>query len=731
MTIMYHDGNRRLQDQFDSRRISDRLEEKLTRTAFTADDKAFIESTIYFFLSTADAEGQPGLLVQGRAAGLRARHRPTTRSRFPDYDGNGMFKSLGNLLVNPNVGLLFIDLHERPRRLRVNGSATVSRDDPLLGETVGAQTDRARDGARDLPELPALHSEDAARPSRRSTCRSRASIRSSPPGRASTCSRATCTRGSRRRRHRPIVMRTSRQGAAKRAPRMAERHRSARAMRSWARFAGPPSACGDALCPPYGSRYRRPRGERLPMTSPVAVPLWLMLIVSALALWAVLDHVLMPALRAFMRRRFNRAIEDLNTRLKLRIQPFKLAKRQALIDQLIFDPEVLRAVEAYAAENKVPREVAQQRARRYAQEIVPSFSAYAYFGIGTRLARWVSTFLYRVRLGYLDEQAMASADPDSAVIFVINHRSNMDYVLVTYMASSSSALSYAVGEWARVWLLQNLIRSMGAYFVRRDSREPLYRKVLSRYVHLAIAGGLTQAMFPEGGLTRDGKLRPPKLGLLSYMVSCVRSEGPARRGVRARRDQLRPRDRGPRAGRRADDAGGREAALQVLAEGADRLSGAQRRAAAARQALSLRLCLRQLRQADLAAPVRHRARHRLPHARREPPLRRDRAAGRDADAESRRGRAGASGVAGRDRRARRRQAALRARAESRGRRADGAARPRAARTSISRAPIRTTRSRWACACCCCAISCWRRTGSIAPIRAKRSCCATTPIRSRI
>ena len=262
------------------------------------------------------------------------------------------------------------------------------------------------------------------------------------------------------------------------------------------------------------------------MTSPVAVPLWLMLIVCALALWALFDHVFLPAVRAVMRRRFNRAIEDLNARLKLRIQPFKLAKRQALIDQLIFDPEVLRAVEAYATENKVPREAAQQRARRYAQEIVPSFSAYAYFGIGTRLARWVSTFLYRVRLGYLDEQAMALADPDAAVIFVINHRSNMDYVLVTYMASSSSALSYAVGEWARVWLLQNLIRSMGAYFVRRDSREPLYRKVLSRYVHLAIAGGLTQAMFPEGGLTRDGRLRPPKLGLLSYMVSSFDSKGP-------------------------------------------------------------------------------------------------------------------------------------------------------------------------------------------------------------
>jgi uncharacterized protein len=137
-TIMYHDGNRRLQDQFDSRPISDRLEEKLTRTAFTADDKAFIESTIYFFLATADAEGRPDCSFKGGPPGF-VRVTGDSELAFPDYDGNGMFKSLGNLLVNANVGLLFIDLHERPRRLRVNGSAAVRRDDPLLAETVGAQ----------------------------------------------------------------------------------------------------------------------------------------------------------------------------------------------------------------------------------------------------------------------------------------------------------------------------------------------------------------------------------------------------------------------------------------------------------------------------------------------------------------------------------------------------------------------------------------------------------------
>ena len=122
--------------------------------------------------------------------------------------------------------------------------------------------------------------------------------------------------------------------------------------------------------------------------------------------------------------------------------------------------------------------------------------------------------------------ALAKVDRTATVVFVINHRSNMDYILVTYMAAATSALSYAVGEWARVWGLQSLIRSMGAYFVRRDSGEPLYRKVLSRYVQMSTAAGVTQAMFPEGGLTRDGTLRPPKLGLFSYMVSGFDPHGP-------------------------------------------------------------------------------------------------------------------------------------------------------------------------------------------------------------
>jgi predicted pyridoxine 5'-phosphate oxidase superfamily flavin-nucleotide-binding protein len=137
-SILYHEGNRHLQDAFESRRIADRLEEKLTRTRFSDDDRAFIEGAAYFFMATADAEGRPDCSFKGGMPGF-VRVTGPSELAFPDYDGNGMFKSLGNIAVNPNIGMLFIALHDKPKRLRVNGAATVSRDDPLLAATVGAQ----------------------------------------------------------------------------------------------------------------------------------------------------------------------------------------------------------------------------------------------------------------------------------------------------------------------------------------------------------------------------------------------------------------------------------------------------------------------------------------------------------------------------------------------------------------------------------------------------------------
>jgi uncharacterized protein len=135
---MYHAGNRELQEHFGSTALADRLVEKLHRTHFTEADKAFIESLPCFFLATADGAGRPDCSFKGGAPGF-ARVIAPDLLVFPDYDGNGMFKSLGNVRVNPHVGLLFIALQEAPKRLRVNGTAVLTFDDPLMGQFEGAQ----------------------------------------------------------------------------------------------------------------------------------------------------------------------------------------------------------------------------------------------------------------------------------------------------------------------------------------------------------------------------------------------------------------------------------------------------------------------------------------------------------------------------------------------------------------------------------------------------------------
>jgi predicted pyridoxine 5'-phosphate oxidase superfamily flavin-nucleotide-binding protein len=135
-SILYHEANRALQDRFDSRAIADKLQD-FARTEFSVDDRSFIESVYLFFLATADAKGRPDCSFKGGPRGF-VRVTAPNELVFPDYDGNGMFKSLGNIDANPNVGLLFIDL-EKPRRLRVNGTAVVNRDDPLMKLTAGAQ----------------------------------------------------------------------------------------------------------------------------------------------------------------------------------------------------------------------------------------------------------------------------------------------------------------------------------------------------------------------------------------------------------------------------------------------------------------------------------------------------------------------------------------------------------------------------------------------------------------
>ena len=228
---------------------------------------------------------------------------------------------------------------------------------------------------------------------------------------------------------------------------------------------------------------------------------------------------LVPTVRWFFRQRAEKVVEEVGRR-GIELPSFKLTRRGTLIHKLTHDPELLGAADAYAKENGISMAVAMARVERYAREIVPSFNAFLYFRVGIPLAAWISTSLYAVHVD--PKRGLAALDrnasEDASVVFVMNHRSNIDYVLLAHVMKHRAALSYAAGEWAVVWPLGPLIGGMGAFFVRRGSGDELYRRVLERFVQMAVEGGLTQAFFPEGGLSRDGRPREPKIGLLDYTL---------------------------------------------------------------------------------------------------------------------------------------------------------------------------------------------------------------------
>jgi len=264
--------------------------------------------------------------------------------------------------------------------------------------------------------------------------------------------------------------------------------------------------------------------------STIVLPLWLFVLIVALAAWALLERLLVPSVRWLLRSRTNKVLDEVAQRLKIQIRPFQQSNRRALIDRLVYDDKVQQAARQFATERGVPREVAVHIVSQYAREIVPAFNAYFYFRIGYWLGKTLSRTLYRVRIGFTDDAGLAAVPENSTVVFVMNHRSNMDYIIASYLAAEKAALSYAVGEWARIWGLQQLIRAMGAYFVRRTrsndaARDDLYRRVLERYIAMATEAGVTQAVYPEGGLTRDGRMREPKFGVLDYMLRGFSLEG--------------------------------------------------------------------------------------------------------------------------------------------------------------------------------------------------------------
>jgi glycerol-3-phosphate O-acyltransferase len=191
--------------------------------------------------------------------------------------------------------------------------------------------------------------------------------------------------------------------------------------------------------------------------------------------------------------------------------------RAALAD----DPAISGAIQAHMAEHGLSEKAVRRRVRTYLDEIIPHFNVLSYYKLGYNLAKIVVNLLYKVSVDYQDERALERIPKRDVVVYLMNHRSNADYIVVAYVLARGVHVSYAVGEWARAWPLEYVFKSFGAYFIRRRFREPLYHTVLERYVQLITRNGVTQGIFPEGGLSRDGKLHPPKLGLVDYICRTV------------------------------------------------------------------------------------------------------------------------------------------------------------------------------------------------------------------
>ncbi len=205
-------------------------------------------------------------------------------------------------------------------------------------------------------------------------------------------------------------------------------------------------------------------------------------------------------------------------RFRVHIDRYKLVRKQVIRETLLHDPRVLEAMRAHARLHGVSELEIRVRVEQYIDEIVPYFSILSYYKVGYNVARILIRLLYRVSSEYQDVEALNAIPKHDVVVYLMNHRSNADYVVVAYALARSVSISYAVGEWARVWPLEYVFKSFGAYFIRRGYREPLYHTVLERYVQLITRNGVTQGIFLEGGLTRDGAFRQAKIGLLDYIA---------------------------------------------------------------------------------------------------------------------------------------------------------------------------------------------------------------------
>src|SRR5687767_9337753 len=243
--------------------------------------------------------------------------------------------------------------------------------------------------------------------------------------------------------------------------------------------------------------------------------------------------------RRYIRRWANRAAVRAVLRFRSHVDRYKLASKARITAQLLDDEVIAAAVREHAAEHHQTREKVWLRVEEYLDEIIPFFNILAYYKFGFTVSRWVLNLFYKVVVEHVrpvgeteqirtTAEMRTTAEPsvplDGIVIYLISHRASAGCVLLGCALARRVAISYAVGEWARAFPLEYLFKTFGSYFIRRRFREPLYHTVLERYIQLITRNGVTQGIFPEGGLTRDGRLQPGKIGLLDYIIGVARDD---------------------------------------------------------------------------------------------------------------------------------------------------------------------------------------------------------------
>ena len=247
------------------------------------------------------------------------------------------------------------------------------------------------------------------------------------------------------------------------------------------------------------------------------MPSWLLFLLTLVAGSAVVVWLTRRVIRRWARRTV--------LEFRARLDRYKLVSSSRVKTELLADPVLRLAIERAARDHGLPSRRVEQQVAEYVDEIVPFFNVLSYYKLGFNFSRLLTRLFYKVSVEYQDDQALTRIPKRDVVLYLMNHRSNMDYVVVTYVLAQVVSISYAVGEWARTWPLEYIFKSFGSYFIRRKFREPLYHLVLERYVQLITKNRVTQGIFPEGGLTRDGRLGPAKIGLLDYVVRTLEDPG--------------------------------------------------------------------------------------------------------------------------------------------------------------------------------------------------------------